>query len=284
MSASNGQSAAKCLSELVSSYGKSSQTSELSRRLSKLISETGDIKLYSFEDRISIKKVSGIYLLITEDKARVYVGSSKNIFERVRKHRTCLRGKNHHSKHLTHIYNKNIVIYYAILEETINLVEREHYFINYLDATNSINKTVDTLRNFYNKELINSNIKRNAKRVYVYDMTGNYINTFISTAECARVLFGDVYYNSIISRLCLGKIGSKSLKGYRFSYVYQTLLCEYKIDVNTTNANKACSKQIMCLNNGKTYDSISAACRDLKIPASSHIYKNRYREFNFVKI
>lgn len=282
MNTINGQSAAKCLSELVNSYDESSQTSELSRRLLKLIAETGDIKLYSFEDRITTTSISGIYLLISEDKPRIYIGSSINISNRIRKHRTALRGKYHHNLHLNNIYNKGCKLYYGIIDETVELEKQEIYFIKFLNAISSINKTEDTARNFYNKKLISKNIKRTSKKVFVYNMEGVYLKSYISTAECSRQLFGDVKYNTKISRICLNK--ALSLKKYRFSYIYKHKLEEYTKNINTENANKKCSKQYKCLNNNKVYNSISAACRDLGIPSSSYIINDRYKEYKFIKI
>ena len=151
-----------------------------------------------------------------------------------------------------------------------------------LNATFSINKTIDTLRNFYNDKLIQSNIKRCSKRVYVYNMEGQYLDSYISISECARVLFKNIKYNTKISAICLGK--SQSLKGYRFNYKKLKKLATYSRNVNTTAANLKCSKKIKCLNNNVIYESISEACRKLGIPSSSYIYKNRYKHYNFIKI
>jgi len=279
----NGQSASKYLSDLVKSYDKSSQTSELSRRILNLISEKGDIEIFSFENVLpSTISISGIYLLITEDKPRIYIGSSINIFNRLRKHRTALRAKTHHNKHFNNIYNKNLKFYYCILEKTENLDEREQYFINYLNATLSINKTIDTLRNFYNEKLIKNNKIRNSKKVYVYDIKGNYINEYDSVSECSRILFNNINSNTKISRVCLNK--SKSYRNYRFKYIKYDKLTPYIKLFNTSNANKKCSKKIKCLNNNKIYNSISEACRDLNIPGTSYIINNRYKEYKFIKI
>lgn len=281
MNTTNGQSAAKYLSELVSSYDKSSQTSEHSRRLLKLISETGDIKLYSFEERIKSTSISGIYLLITEDKPRIYIGSAQSVSKRIRTHRTALRGGYHHSKHLQRVYNK-CKLFYCLLNETSELESQELYYIRLLNAVSSINKTEDTKRNFYNETLIQKNIERTARRVYVYDMVGNYLKSYVSVSDCARSLFGDAGRNSQISRICLNK--GLSYRSYRFSYDYKEQLEPYKIMYNTINANKACSKPYKCLTNGKIYKSKSAACRDLNIPGSSCIINNKYKEYEFIKI
>ena len=95
--------------------------------------------------------------------------------------------------------------------------------INHIDC-NKYNNTVSNLEwatrkeNHYHKCInglnnVRNAIEKNKIKVCVYDLEGNYINTYSSLSEAGRVLNVDVSY---ICNCCKGK--QKTAKGYKFSY------------------------------------------------------------------
>lgn len=279
----NGQSASKPLSEVINSYEEGSQTSEQSRRLQKYVAEKGDINLYFLNScKLKINKVAGIYIFITLDKPRIYVGSSKSLSDRIRQHKGLLRRKEHHNKHFQNIFNSGKELLFGILEYTTNLDEREQFWIKELDSIHSINKSIDTLRNFEDSELMRRAINKRKIPVYVYSLEGKYIEEYSGISDCARLLFNDSKYNSIISAICRGK--GISFKGFRFSYKKVKNLGPYIRKANTKNANIKCSKPIII--DDVWYPSISEACRQLGIPGGDSLkYKTgKYSKYKVIKI
>ena len=61
------------------------------------------------------KNPCGIYLLRINNKN--YIGSSKNIKKRLRRHRTLLRNNKHDNNYLQNLYNKYRTCEYKIIEE-----------------------------------------------------------------------------------------------------------------------------------------------------------------------
>ena len=74
---------------------------------------------------------------------KFYIGSSQNIIKRINAHKSMFRNKNHPNIHLRNSYNKygDKYFIYLLIEkvENINdLLNREQYWIDELDATNQI--------------------------------------------------------------------------------------------------------------------------------------------------
>lgn len=63
----------------------------------------------------------------------VYIGSSKNIQQRFKEHRTGLRKGEHHCSHLQNSWNKHGEknFRFGIIEQCSNLLEREQFYINH---------------------------------------------------------------------------------------------------------------------------------------------------------
>lgn len=85
----------------------------------------------------------GIYKIINTINGKIYVGKSKNIYNRIVGHRNCLRNKskdeNIHLINAWYKYGEDAFIYEVIEELEFNedlLREREDYWIVKLDATN----------------------------------------------------------------------------------------------------------------------------------------------------
>lgn len=76
---------------------------------------------------------SGIYIIRNIKTNLIYIGSAKNIRQRLHEHKSMLRNNKHHARHLQNSYNQNPRYFlFSILEKTPihNLIKREQYYLN----------------------------------------------------------------------------------------------------------------------------------------------------------
>ena len=88
-----------------------------------------------------MKKIIGVYRFLNIGNSKVYVGSSRNIYERKRSHINELKRNDHHSFLLQRSWNKHgedtfIFEILEIVSDISKLKEREQYWINFYDAAN----------------------------------------------------------------------------------------------------------------------------------------------------
>lgn len=87
-----------------------------------------------------MKKIVGIYKIVNLINNKIYIGCSKNIYNRIRYHQYKLSKNNHENPYLQFSYNKygKDNFEYIILEECaeISLLERENYWVNLLNCLN----------------------------------------------------------------------------------------------------------------------------------------------------
>lgn len=152
----------------------------------------------------NLKKVSGIYKISCNQYS--YIGSSKNIYERLLCHRSHLRGNKHHSRFLQRCYNKygesNITIdIIEVCENDINLLrERELFYIDfYQSKCNSINpityefssemkdKISKTLKEKYKNKLIINGRLGKGYSLTVYDYVGNVVYKNINSPQLTEI-------------------------------------------------------------------------------------------------
>lgn len=171
---------------------------------------------------------SGIYCLRNKVNNKKYVGSSKNMYSRLHKHR-CLLKKNKHENH----YLQNAINKYSLDSFEVSILEfvkvgelltKEQFYVDYLQPEYNIIKKV--IRNTPTRESIEK-AKATRKlrqqqglygcpscnKIYEHDLEGNVIRDYKSLNEAASVL--KIHVCSIISVL-KGKY--KQVKGKRFSY------------------------------------------------------------------
>ena len=198
-------------------------------------------------------KVSGVYCISFGEHS--YIGSSRNVQQRISQHRKKLRAGKHQTKFL---------IYYALFGENkmyINLLEkcdvsllkvREKYWIDTLEP--DINN--DGIHNVCPQKIIlNGN---GSKKVYQYSMKGTFISEFPSVMEAARQLKVD---NRGIALCASDKdIVYKSAYGYRWSYEKVSSLPPY-----INNSDKAVRKSVIVFDvltgEERSFDSIADAVR-----------------------
>jgi len=152
------------------------------------------------------RNLSGIYLIQINEKK--YVGSSVNLYKRIRVHLTTLNKNCHENQHLQRLYNKygETSLLISVLEFCTNidykdLLEREKYYIELLKA--DINMKMDPVTQ--------NNCKTISKKVYQYSKKGVFLKEWVSISEAAR--FYKIHSSNII--VCI-----KNPKRQRFAAGY----------------------------------------------------------------
>lgn len=198
-------------------------------------------------------KVTGIYCISFREHH--YIGSSKNVQKRISQHRKKLRAGKHQGLFQAYYWTfGESEMFISILEkcDVQNLKSREKYWI-------------DTLKPDINRDGIhNTNPHKTAfngfgsKKVYQYDMEGNYIAEFPSVMEASRYLKVD---NRGIG-LCAddGYKYYKSAYGYRWSYIKYEHLMPY-----VNNSSKAVNRPVIVFDTitgeEKKFESVAEAVR-----------------------
>jgi group I intron endonuclease len=87
------------------------------------------------------ESLCGIYKITNTVNKKYYIGSAVNIKNRFKIHKRLLKQNKHFNSHLQTSYNKYgaLNFIYDVIEITIkeNLIEREQYWINLLNANNN---------------------------------------------------------------------------------------------------------------------------------------------------
>lgn len=184
----------------------------------------------------SLKNKLGIYCLINIVNQKRYVGSSKNLQQRLLKHRSLLRKNKHENSKLQNSWNKynEQMFEYYILEycEEELLTQREQYYIDTLVP--ELNITVLVERNILSKEsrlkqantrrerISNRDIKLACKEIHQYNLQGDYLRTYSSLKEACEV-------NNISASSICRYIRGEYKKGsnYLWSYTKERSLLPY---------------------------------------------------------
>lgn len=154
-------------------------------------------------------KKSGIYIILNIYNFKRYVGSSKDVYHRLHKHRSQLKRNIHSNSYLQNVWNKDnesLVCYMIEKCEVENLIEREHYWINKLNSEYNIDRTIypqlihsdNTKRKLseYSKKMWEEGKFKNVNtKIKVYKLVEEYIGEFNSLKEASKKL--DVKYRSI---------------------------------------------------------------------------------------
>lgn len=151
-------------------------------------------------------KISGIYCIINIKNSKKYIGSSKNIRQRLWSHRAELRHNKHENNYLQNAWNKygeHNFDYYILekCEESL-LLEKEQLYIDTINPEYNMNK--ETQRppctkesrikqsNTRKKLYAEGKLKPSFKHIptYVYDLDGNFIKEYPSMKDAAIGEFG----------------------------------------------------------------------------------------------
>ena len=180
-------------------------------------------------------KVSGIYCIENTTNHKTYIGSSKNIYQRLLKHFALLRHNKHQNPHLQSAWNKygesSFRWYILELCDISSITEIEQQCIDLFGAEYNITRIVE--RNILSKEsrIKQGNTRRklheegklewnfNPVTLYVYDLEGNLLfSNPLGLKDTAKRLGVSP---SSICRVTNGTY--QQCKGYRFSYKLENL-------------------------------------------------------------
>lgn len=151
--------------------------------------------------------ISGIYKITNKINGKVYIGKSKNIFERWKQHKRELNSKTHINKSLQEdwdIYGEDNLIFKII--ENINgkeeLAKAEQKWINYYNSNNlKIGYNIATAHNEKKKQKINK--KTTSSKIILEEIINN-------STKHPNMNFNDdiikIYYNEINKNLKQNKI------------------------------------------------------------------------------
>lgn len=180
-------------------------------------------------------KVSGIYCIENITNHKTYIGSSKNIYQRLLKHFALLRHNKHQNPHLQSAWNKygedSFRWYILELCDNSELAKLEQQCIDLFGAEYNITRIVE--RNILSKEsrIKQGNTRRrlheegklewnfNPVTLYVYDLEGKLLfSNPLGLKDTAKRLG---ISPSSICRVTNGTY--QQCKGYRFSYKLENL-------------------------------------------------------------
>lgn len=154
-------------------------------------------------DRVTkeLWKKSGIYCIVNTDNQKKYVGSSKNIYQRLQKHRAYLRKNMHENKKLQNSWNKHgeDSFQYFILElcPEEQLLEREQFHIDTMKPWYNITLEVQRLKMSEESRVKMSKSRKEGfkrgtvklyqeKPIHQYTLDGQYIQSFKSIKEASK--------------------------------------------------------------------------------------------------
>lgn len=217
-------------------------------------------------------KKSGIYCIVNTGNQKKYVGSSKNIYQRLQKHRAYLRKNMHENKKLQNSWNKhgeNTFQYYVLEfcpEE--QLIEHEQFYIDTIKPWYNITLDVQRLKmSEESKAKMSKSRKEGFKRgtvviyqekpIYQYTLEGNYIQSFKSIKEAAEKTG---VTRSSINRFLEGKY--KKGGNFLWSLTKEETLPPYQKAPRNANWFKKPINVIDVINNTITpYDSLTDFCK-----------------------
>ena len=209
----------------------------------------------------NLYKKCGIYMIINLINGNRYIGSSKNLQQRLQEHRSCLRKNRHQNEHLQNVQIKygDENFNYSILEfcSEENRISREQYYVDTLKPEYNISIDIVELPSYSiesrtklsetRKRLIAENkiAKTNCTKLFVYTLNGEFVKEFSSEAEAIKELG---LTESGINKTLKGE--NKQHHGYLLFKEKQDIVEPYK----RTKNNSYLYKPIIVFNNNEYHE------------------------------
>lgn len=203
----------------------------------------------------NLNEKCGIYIIINTVNGKRYIGSSKNIYDRLCEHKSNLKNNKGHNVHLQAAWNKygeDKFICCAIeFCEELKRFDREQYYINCFHPEYNLTENVvantghiptkecrekisKTLKRKYSSgEIITYKQDHNWKHVYLYDIyTLSLYKEYDNLANCIRDLFGNkTKHSATIEKVCnsllknryIGSLQELKTRDEIANYVYKKL-------------------------------------------------------------
>jgi group I intron endonuclease len=172
----------------------------------------------------NLKETCGVYIITNIVNGKRYIGSSKNIFNRLRDHIWDLNSNRHINSHLQNSWNKysenNFEFGILCLCQEEERLDQEQFFVDMINPEYNLEKDVKILsRTNDTKSKISSSIKEkysegwtNAKykdSVYIYD-----INTWELVKECKQPSEAGNYLYEKCGSFKVSQINSSIIKDH----------------------------------------------------------------------
>jgi hypothetical protein len=168
---------------------------------------------------LGLNRIAAIYIIMNDINGKIYLGSTIDVNERWKKHKSLLKCRKHHSLHLQNAWNKHgeenfsfrileqIITNKAVLEK--ELVKKEQYFLDVVQPWKD--------KNGYNlsKKAGRIDYELLVKSIYQLDFEGNIVKKWDSINGAAREL--NISAGSIVN-VCKYQKGSKTTAGFRWCY------------------------------------------------------------------
>lgn len=224
----------------------------------------------------SLLRFSGVYKIGFIGSKNFYIGSSTiSIRIRFSRHFSDLKSQKHYNKILQKAYNKyQGLITLEILEvcSSEECLSKEQYYIDLYNPVYNICKIAGNTLGVKSSEKF---ILKKSKPVDMFDLLGNYIQTFKSISECSRQ-----------TGLCSTRIGLSARSNSRtgkFRFKYSGLYNQLDKHVNPESIPILCYSIMGVFI--RQYDSILSASKDLNIPVgniSKHLQNKHKSCYNYI--
>jgi len=237
----------------------------------------------------NLKQKSGIYCICNTITDKKYVGSSINIYDRLSRHRSALRGNYHNNSYLQNSWNKykenSFICFVLEFCKEESLTEREFF---YIEQFGEYNITKDCIRNKPSEESKkkHSNTKKKLHELGLlvktcnpitqYDLNGNFIKEWDSITNACKEL--KIHPSTIIRNL---QGIYKKGKNYLWTYKGDRIPSPYIRTKKEINSNSR-SRKVIFKDNDEiiVFDSIKLAAKFFNIfPESIYQYYNKKIKF-----
>ena len=145
------------------------------------------------EIKIELKERSGIYSIMNIINGKRYIGSSRNLYDRLRTHLSLLKNNRSHNNHLQSSWNKHgedsfLFMVLEFCEEEVRF-DREQEFINFIipeyNFSEEVIPNIGRVISEEQKKKISNTLKKKyeSKEITTYKQEHNWIKCFIYDVE-----------------------------------------------------------------------------------------------------